>query len=123
MNFLSLKKIKLSKVWRNHCVELTCVSRLYCNFTKHMSHFSYACTEGENGISCLISTLCINFLSAILEYSRIINHSIIWMCIWCGLLQKLHKIKKSEHLNTGREQLIQSHSSARFCFELSGNSN
>ena len=25
--------------------------------------------------------------------------------------------------NTGRERLIRSHSSARFCFELSGNSN
>ena len=28
-----------------------------------------------------------------------------------------------EDLNTGREWLIRSHSSARFCFELSGNSN
>ena len=66
-----------------------------------MSHFSYACkTEGENGISRLISALCINCLSTIREYSRIIDHSIIWMCIWCGLLQKLHKIKKSEHLNS-----------------------
>ena len=66
-----------------------------------MSHFSYACkTEGENGISCLISALCVNCLRAILEYSRIIDHSIIWMCIWCGLLQKLHKIKKFEHLNS-----------------------
>ena len=28
----------------------------------HMSHFSYACkTEGGNGISCLISALCVNF--------------------------------------------------------------
>ena len=61
----------------------------------HMSHFSYACkTKGENGISHLISALCVNCLSAILEYSRIIDYSIIWMCIWCGLLQKLHKIKK-----------------------------
>ena len=66
----------------------------------HMSLFSYACkTEGENGISRLISALCVNCLSAILEYSRIIDYSIIWMCIWCGLLQKLHKIKKSELLN------------------------
>ena len=40
----------------------------------HMSHFSYACkTEGENGISRLISSLCINCLSAIPEYSRL-NH-------------------------------------------------
>ena len=67
----------------------------------YMSHFSYACkTEGENGISHLISALCVNCLSAIPEYSRIIDNSIIWMCIWCGLLQKLHKIKKSEHLNS-----------------------
>ena len=48
----------------------------------------------------LNSVLCVNCLSAIQEYSRIIDHSIIWMCIWCGLLQKLHKIKKSEHLNS-----------------------
>ena len=66
-----------------------------------MSHFSYACkTEGENGISRLISALCVNCLSTIPEYSRNIDHSIIWMCIWCGLLQKLHKIKNSEHLNS-----------------------
>ena len=66
-----------------------------------MSHFSYACkTEGKNGISRLISTLCVNCLSSIPEYSRIIDYSIIWMCIWCGLLQKLHKIKKSELLNS-----------------------
>ena len=66
-----------------------------------MSHFSYICkTKGENGISHLIATLCINCLSAILEYSRIIDYLIIWMCIWCGLLQKLHKIKKSELLNS-----------------------
>ena len=66
-----------------------------------MSHFRYACkTEGENGISRLISALCVNCLSSIPEYSRIIDYSIIWMCIWCGLLQKLHKIKKSELLNS-----------------------
>ena len=53
----------------------------------YMSHFSYACkTKGENGISCLISALCVNCLSSIPEYSRIIDYSIIWMCIWCGQL-------------------------------------
>ena len=31
--------------------------------------------------------------------------------------------KKQWYWNTGRERLIRSHSSARFCFELSGNSN
>ena len=68
---------------------------------RNMSHFSYACkTEGQNVISRLISALCVNCLSAIPEYSRIIDYSIIWMCSWCGLLQKLHKIKKSEHLNS-----------------------
>ena len=72
-----------------------------CQIQTHMSHFSYACkTEGKNGISHLISVLCINCLSSIPEYSRIIDYSIIWMCIWCGLLQKLHKIKKSELLNS-----------------------
>ena len=67
----------------------------------HMSHFAYACkTKGKNGISHLISSLCVNCLISILEYSRIIDYSIIWMCIWCGLLQKLYKIKKSELLNS-----------------------
>ena len=65
----------------------------------HMSHFAYACkTEGKNGISRLISALCVNSLISIPEYSRIIDYSIIWMCIWCELLQKLYKIKKSELL-------------------------
>ena len=67
----------------------------------HMSHFAYTCkTEGKNGISRLISALCVNCLISIPEYSRIIDYSIIWMCIWCGLLQKLYKIKKSELLNS-----------------------
>ena len=67
----------------------------------YMSYFAYACkTEGKNGISRLISALCVNCLISISEYSRIIDYSIIWMCIWCGLLQKLYKIKKSELLNS-----------------------
>ena len=73
----------------------------YTHTHTHISHFSYACKiEGKNGISCLISALCINCLISILEYSRTIDYSIIWMCIWCGLLQKLYKIKKSELLNS-----------------------
>ena len=40
----------------------------------NMSHFSYSCkTEGKNGISHLISAVCINCLSAIQEYSRLNN--------------------------------------------------
>ena len=39
-----------------------------------MSHFAYACkTEGQNGISRLISGLCVNCLISIPEYSRL-NH-------------------------------------------------
>ena len=42
-------------------------------------------------------------------------HNLLWMidiAMWtCG------------HADTGWERLIQSHSSARFCFELSGNLN
>ena len=39
-----------------------------------MSHFAYACkTEGKNGISRLISALCVNCLISIPEYSRL-NH-------------------------------------------------
>ena len=45
---------------------------LTSNGRKHMSHFSYACkTEGENGISRLISALCVNCMSVVPEYSRI----------------------------------------------------
>ena len=40
----------------------------------YMSYFAYACkTEGQNGISRLISALCVNCLSSIPEYSRL-NH-------------------------------------------------
>ena len=42
----------------------------------HMSYFAYACkTEGKNGISRLISALCVNCLISIPEYSRIIDYS------------------------------------------------
>ena len=66
-----------------------------------MYHFSYSCkTERENGISRLISALCVNckFTSEcnsgiFQKYSRIIDYSMICMCIWCGLLQKLEKSK------------------------------
>ena len=33
----------------------------------------------QNGISRLISTLCVNCLISIPEYSRIIDYSIIWL--------------------------------------------
>ena len=43
-------------------------------FRTYISHFAYACkTEGKNGISRLISTLCVNCLISIPEYSRL-NH-------------------------------------------------
>ena len=42
------------------------------NTEKYMSYFAYACkTEGQNGISRLISALCVNCLSSIPEYSRL----------------------------------------------------
>ena len=84
-----------------YCYYFNACENVFVSLKMYMSHFSYACkTEGENGISRLISALCVNCLSAIPEYSRIIDYSIIWMCIWCGPLQKLHKIKKSELLNS-----------------------
>ena len=95
------KNIKCSSDLLNTESNSTVLFIRKCFSFLYMSHFSYACkTKGENGISHLISILCVNCLSAILEYSRIIDYSIIWMCIWCGLLQKLHKIKKSELLNS-----------------------
>ena len=45
--------------------------------TKHeyMSHFSYSCkTEGENGISRLISTLCVNCKFTSERYSGIFQN-------------------------------------------------
>ena len=45
----------------------------------YMSHFAYACkTEGQNGISRLISALCVNCLSSIPEYSRL-NHLDVYL--------------------------------------------
>ena len=41
----------------------------------------------------------------------------------CIIKQALIKYSPSTPDVTGRERLIRSHSSARFCFELSGNSN
>ena len=45
----------------------------------YMSYFAYACkTEGKNGISHLISGLCVNCLSSIPEYSRL-NHLDVYL--------------------------------------------
>ena len=71
------------------------VSILIC-----LTSLTRAKPKEKNGISRLISALCVNCLISIPEYSRIIDYSIIWMCIWCRLLQKLYKIKKSELLNS-----------------------
>ena len=49
--------------WLVFCICLTSVTR--------------AKQKEKNGISCLISALCINCLSSIPEYSRIIHYSII----------------------------------------------
>ena len=95
LNFISLLYSLLAV---NFCIQKSYII-LFCNI--YMSHFAYACkTKGKNGISCFISALCVNCLISIPEYSRIIDYSIIWMCIWCGVLQKLYKIKKSELLNS-----------------------
>ena len=88
---------------------VNCILQCKCVFYLSMhSQLNYAYVSlrlrmqnwRKNGISRLISALCINCLISIPEYSRIIDYSIIWMCIWCGLLQKLYKIKKSELLNS-----------------------
>ena len=45
----------------------------------YMSYFAYACkTEGKNGISRLISALCVNCLISIPEYSRL-NHLDVYL--------------------------------------------
>ena len=49
-------------------------SKVQENAKQHMSHLAYGCkTEGKNGISRLISGLCVNCLISIPEYSRL-NH-------------------------------------------------
>ena len=48
-------------------------------FQIHMSHFAYACkTEGQNGISHLISALWVNCLNSTPEYSRL-NHLDVYL--------------------------------------------
>ena len=45
----------------------------------NVSYFAYTCkTEGKNGISRLISGLCVNCLSSIPEYSRL-NHLDVYL--------------------------------------------
>ena len=49
------------------------------NFPIYMSHFAYACkTKGKNGMSHLISALCVNCLISIPEYSRL-NHLDVYL--------------------------------------------
>ena len=76
------------------CSDIPCNKTLYINPRRdtcatythvflviiiHMSYFAYACkTEGKNGISHLISGLCINCLSSIPEYSRL-NHLDVYL--------------------------------------------
>ena len=49
------------------------------NFSIYMSYFAYVCkTEGKNGISRLISALCVNCLISIPEYSRL-NHLDVYL--------------------------------------------
>ena len=67
----------------------------------------------------------------------VISHHCCWNGVWQFVFSldrnmiNLNDLKVTQildvnfysHLFTGRERLIRSHSSARFCFELSGNSN
>ena len=63
-----------------------------------MSHFSYACkTEGKNGISRLISTLCVKLSE---RYSGIFQTQSSGCASGVDHFKKLHKIKNSEHLNS-----------------------
>ena len=48
-------------------------------WSNDMSYFAYACkAEGKNGISRLISALCVNCLISIPEYSRL-NHLDVYL--------------------------------------------
>ena len=49
--------------WSETYVRHICTRNWSETYVRHMSHFSYACkTKGENGISRLISALCINWM-------------------------------------------------------------
>ena len=69
-----------------------------------MSHFSYSCkTEGENGISRLISALCVNckftseHYSGIFQNYWLLNHLDVHL-VWTT--SETSKNKKSDHLNS-----------------------
>ena len=91
-----------SKFWK--------MNKMYneINNWRNMYHFSYSCkTERENGICRWISTLCINrkftsecYSGIFPKYSQIIDYSIIWMCIWYGLIQKPKIWPLCFHLNS-----------------------
>ena len=59
---------------------------------------------------------CIKTKDWMVPYAGSVSQSGIRCCVW-------HWPGLMGSVNTGRERLIRSHSSARFCFELSGNSN
>ena len=95
MNYSDDKCIVKLGIWKSSKFFVSGFSDIVFQFFGiSMSHFAYACkTEGQNGISRLISTLCVNCLISIPD-------SIICMSIWSRPLQKLHKLKNSEHLNS-----------------------
>ena len=55
------------------------ISALCVNCLISIPEYSRIRLRVQNGISCLISTLCVNCLISIPEYSRIIDYSIIWL--------------------------------------------
>ena len=55
------------------------ISALCVNCLISIPEYSRIRLRMQNGISHLISALCVNCLISILEYSRIIDYSIIWL--------------------------------------------
>ena len=57
------------------------------------------------------------------EYRQVMRLMILGTMTLTLMSTHTHTQHSSTDFNTGRERLIRSHLSARFCFELSGNSN
>ena len=68
-----------------------------------------------------------NILYIIIKYLGSCNRSKSWFYVMVLVMMMMIMLERYWKIillvNTGRERLIRSHSSARFCFELSGNSN
>ena len=89
----------------------------------------YGTHHGQDGVTCLVNLLASTRTDpsdAPMNRERRTHDQLAVS----SAIGRFHRIRLAHvsfgylvKTNTGRERLIRSHSSARFCFELSGNSN